>query len=114
MRISDWSSDVCSSDLLPEAGHAAQPAVVGREAFQRLAPGEPERPLVEAHRERTGDAARDRVLDLEQVLRRARKIVVSGKSVSLRVDLGGRRTINKQTQRATRYGRINEHKHTKT
>src|SRR3546814_9769384 len=28
MRISDWSSDVCSSDLLPHSGHS--PGVRGR------------------------------------------------------------------------------------
>src|SRR3546814_3451002 len=30
MRISDWSSDVCSSDLRPEAGGALQQSLVDR------------------------------------------------------------------------------------
>src|SRR3546814_18992279 len=30
MRISDWSSDVCSSDIRPEAGDALQQSLVDR------------------------------------------------------------------------------------
>src|SRR3546814_7872393 len=30
MRISDWSSDVCSSDLAPEAGGSRQPDALGQ------------------------------------------------------------------------------------
>src|SRR3546814_9550660 len=30
MRISDWSSDVCSSDLLPEPGMFLEPAIIER------------------------------------------------------------------------------------
>src|SRR3546814_5534269 len=33
MRISDWSSDVCSSDLTGNGGHAARPDNVGRQAI---------------------------------------------------------------------------------
>src|SRR3546814_20684461 len=98
MRISDWSSDVCSSDLLLEellaevgvAGHLAQGA--------DLAPGR-------AHvAQQVGDAA---VLggvgvgaheeDAPLGARGDRKSVVWGKSVSVRVDLGGRRNIKNKT-----------------
>src|SRR3546814_14926437 len=93
MRISDWSSDVCSSDLrrdladiaqrLQEAGtgrmahrHADSPAVAGQ-ALPQIAADE-------------SGAAEDRH-------DAARKSVGWGKSVSVRVDLGGRRSIKKKT-----------------
>src|SRR3546814_16083013 len=76
MRISDWSSDVCSSDLIVRV----------------VDPGE----VVES-------------LDLEVLGHNAqgtrvdipagdgdRKSVVAGKSVSVRVELGGRRIIKKE------------------
>src|SRR3546814_16093287 len=68
MRISDWSSDVCSSDLFED--HAR------------------------SHRIHAIDLRR--IGHLAQKVRgitRDRKSVVSGKSVSVRVDLGGRRII---------------------
>src|SRR3546814_18846431 len=93
MRISDWSSDVCSSDL-PRAivGHddvdTARVAVgVEQHARARLA-----RRSGEAHRivEQPRDESRQpRCVD--------RKSVVEGKSVSVRVDLGGRRIIKKKS-----------------
>src|SRR3546814_14454990 len=72
MRISDWSSDVCSSDLWRGA------------LFHR-------RDLLceQAPAVLSGYLARSRG---------DRKSVVSGKSVSVRVDLGGRRIINKKKQ----------------
>src|SRR3546814_4109970 len=71
MRISDWSADVCSSDL----GHAVQ-AMAGQEIQHGL-------PLVG--------------LDVDQEAV-DRKSVVSGKSVPVRVDLGGRRIIKKNLE----------------
>src|SRR3546814_15219556 len=80
MRISDWSSDVCSSDLL-RAG--------GRRDRRRDAPGQ-----------RRGAAPRRRGRRLRRGRRRTdRKSVVSGKSVSVRVDLGGRRIIKKKNNK---------------
>src|SRR3546814_17911024 len=97
MRISDWSSDVCSSDLHPRRGglDTGLPAL-HRGADARLRPpwlGQVD-PAGEAggvHRpeERRGDDPR----------RADRKSVVEGKSVSVRVDHGGRRTIKKKIQR---------------
>src|SRR3546814_20217581 len=69
LRISDWSSDVCSSDLLAAAARrGARPGV-------RRAPP----PLPWAPRPRD-----------------ERKRVVSGKSVSVRVHIGGRRIITQK------------------
>src|SRR3546814_2777671 len=74
MRISDWSSDVCSSDLGDDA--AAHRVPEGRQHEQR----------------RADDERRDRDPQID----RDRKSVVEGKSVSVRVDLGGRRIIKKK------------------
>src|SRR3546814_12215521 len=83
MRISDWSSDVCSSDLFRSAATGgsddpAQPGTLrGRRGYVRPA----------------NSSGRD-VPDT--ILSRDRKSVVSGKSVTVRVDLGGRRIIKKK------------------
>src|SRR3546814_19006739 len=86
MRISDWSSDVCSSDL---GGGVRGPAHV-RESS-----------IFHSDRRWTGR----RGTWLESVRRSTpsappldRKSVVWGKSVSVRVDLGGRSSIKKKTQ----------------
>src|SRR3546814_20244403 len=103
MRISDWSSDVCSSDLaslvrLCSAEPGAVSPVLGlcrqhhrtlRE-FRARAVGvcrlrqAPVRAACRCQRWPQCDGRLDR------------KSVVSGKSVSVRVDLGGRRTIKKK------------------
>src|SRR3546814_20448415 len=105
MRISDWSSDVCSSDLdgLPRLG-ARRPAPGGGRneraaapdggdaAFRPVQPWPPDLRRAEARRHRA--AVRPAVRPPRR--RRGlsdRKSVVSGKSVSVRVDLGGRRII---------------------
>src|SRR3546814_15830512 len=70
MRISDWSSDVCSSDL-------------GRGGVVRA-----------------GDMACSSASPRRRAVRAPsadRKSVVQGKSVSVRVELGGRRIIKKKT-----------------
>src|SRR3546814_11849498 len=99
MRISDWSSDVCSSDLgavlmtgEPEAVRAdcrvqevytgtGTPVVTGRAAAGSAA------------------AATDRTSG------------VSGKSVSGRVDIGGRRIINNKNEVHTTTAMENTAKH---
>src|SRR3546814_16412717 len=120
MRISDWSSDVCSSDLhllarcrdvagegdggadaglrlaccfhvvLLKVGH------IDREAIEALAPAD-------AMRVARGDGFEDRVMQGEfrmgavrAGLFQDRKSVVSGKSVTVLVDLGGRRFLKKK------------------
>src|SRR3546814_13965793 len=116
MRISDGSSDVCSSDLRPSLLFRLQDRSQGlcaQEADQRLdgaAPAVPGGHRVDA----LGEGAlgtEQLVVGLQQVLdllavdpralqsdevepgKQDRKSVVSGKSVSVRVDLGGRRII---------------------
>src|SRR3546814_10937129 len=84
MRISDWSSDVCSSDL----GRAARPTAPGR------ARGRPGRRARRAGRRRP------------RACRADRKSVVKGKSVSVRVDLGGRRIIKKKNTKHEKKNKI--------
>src|SRR3546814_16503032 len=91
MRISDWSSDVCSSDLLTLfyiAGRGVERLAEFHDVDAALTQRRPER--------RRGIRGPGRHLQLED-----RKSVVSGKSVSVCVDLGGRRIIKKK--RTPRY-----------
>src|SRR3546814_17852674 len=105
MRISDWSSDVCSSDLrligdarlmsgdarkllrVGLANYAAGALLMpyGRFAEAALA----ERHDVERLAQRFG-------VSFEQVCHRERKRGVSGKSVAVRVESGGGRSIKKK------------------
>src|SRR3546814_19151407 len=84
MRISDWSSDVCSSDL--NDGRALLHAARG--VYRR------------GQARRTDRSRVSRLADHGRGIRRAgkgdRKRVASGKSVSVRVDNGGRRSITKK------------------
>src|SRR3546814_14365865 len=116
MRISDWSSDVCSSDL-----HTA--AVQHRHRCDAVDDGAPGRrietvrimPTTRAEtasiitrgsgrqvveRDAPGrDRRRRRHLDIDPqglAVGADRKSVVQGKRVSVRVDLGGRRIITKK------------------
>src|SRR3546814_17665357 len=100
MRISDWSADVCSSDLPRPEQPDREPReaeqqdrdadrfvqLVSREKFGAIVPLE--RP---AERDLESEPQRD-----EPVQREDRKSVVKGKSVSVRVGLGGRRIIKKK------------------
>src|SRR3546814_12996890 len=101
MRISDWSSDVCSSDLddlarwsrLTEKHRACLDLLLERMTSKEIA-----RVLdvakatvdqrLTAARSILGVTSRDKA-----AIESDRKSVVSGKSVSVRVDLGGRRII---------------------
>src|SRR3546814_11930237 len=85
MRISDWSSDVCSSDLI-RAGPDWSGAALLRTASTERAPV-----LMTVSQRRRPEGSCNmtgRSTD--------RKSVVEGKSVSVRVDLGGRRIIKKK------------------
>src|SRR3546814_12568599 len=90
MRISDWSSDVCSSDLAHRAlwrrnGRACPAGSTARNAGSSQSGADNDGPSRNPHPcDRASSSAR---------LRQDRKSVVSGKSVSVRVDLGGRRII---------------------
>src|SRR3546814_14496285 len=72
MRISDWSSDVCSSDLQSK-GLALRPQVTTASVIACCCAG-----------------------SFAATKPRDRKSVVEGQSVSVRVDLGGRRIIKKK------------------
>src|SRR3546814_13693643 len=90
MRISDWSSDVCSSDLSPPA---PEPAA------RRLSHGSScirHKPALAAciYGFRGHDASQQQCVI--QGVSPDRKSVVLGKSVSVRVDLGGSRIIIKK------------------
>src|SRR3546814_21107326 len=109
MRISDWSSDVCSSDLgidvaaVLRAREILAVANAGKEVEPVCAIAPAERALDVAagqRRERAGSAQFDRPFLVAIAAGADRTSVVSGKRVSVRVDLGGRRFIEKQkTQR---------------
>src|SRR3546814_13838763 len=83
MRISDWSSDVCSSDLY------AEHTLVIREMNK----GEFVEPPM-AQRASNENEWFDRTVSSH--VAGDRKSVVSGQSVSVRVDHGGRSIINKK------------------
>src|SRR3546814_18916095 len=109
MRISDWSSDVCSSDLLNVVEHAGHrlglPLAVDdaelREAIDDRHRGVgatvelQEQPLALAVLGHQADAD----IGAHRIARRGqgdRKSVVSGKSVYVRVAIGGRRISKKK------------------
>src|SRR3546814_13444902 len=132
MRISDWSSDVCSSDLRrrPSAAPFTGPrrreqaadrrgVATVRQARLSIWPARglrliliPQQRGEGAHRFRLV-AVPHRARDREKIRPRLdqrpgvrgrdpaedRKSVVWGKSVSVRVDLGGRRIIKKKTNK---------------
>src|SRR3546814_15419897 len=96
MRISDWSSDVCSSDL------DLDPTVDDGQDFlsfeHQCAVGQLERQacFVRRFEQTRAQNAVNRDCRADDMMRQDRKSVVKGKSVSVRVDLGGRRIIKKK------------------
>src|SRR3546814_18359019 len=113
MRISDWSSDVCSSDLIAAAfGEIA--ALRGDAGIFRthiyLATGR-----IDAERRILREVAPGDEIEIAGAGsdHAARKRVVKGKSVSVRVDLGGRRIIKQKNIRKTLVmPSISTHQHT--
>src|SRR3546814_18349209 len=111
MRISDWSSDVCSSDL---AQPLAKWPTASSFSLVRSASVEPKDSSIISFSRPVGFCPAGARLDQKKLwfhtcpallnrplsplsrARRDRKSVVSGKSVSVRVDLGGRRIITKK------------------
>src|SRR3546814_9165385 len=93
VRISDWSSDVCSSDL---RGAARSPGRSLALEYQRSGADCGGRCLARAIDTFEGRvfSARGRVRPRPE----DRRSVVQGKSVSVRVDIGGRRIIQKKTK----------------
>src|SRR3546814_17259648 len=90
MRISDWSSDVCSSDLPWSAVHPVRQVLCLLRS-----------PVLQC----LSIAHQNTVCWCVAIHTRAarsfqdRKSVVSGKSVSVRVDIGGRRILTKNNKR---------------
>src|SRR3546814_19058717 len=103
MRISDWSSDVCSSDLLADRAARDRPRRPQRRDRPAI-PGGCESPAEADERRRRVDQP-GRLLENEiaasfELLDRKRVVWVQ--SVSVRVDLGGRRIINKNNKNSTK------------
>src|SRR3546814_13278969 len=111
MRISDWSSDVCSSDLpapIPPprpppssaCPPAASPSAYGPSGGSDDLPAPGHRPDAPRRRHLRPDPRAARHPQQHHHRPRPpadRKSVVQGKRVSVRVDLGGRRNIKKKT-----------------
>src|SRR3546814_21192524 len=108
MRISDWSSDVCSSDLRGRRGRAEGGVLaraLGKNGVHGL-PDRPDRERLPHGGRRQGSVGNDsgggtvmsrrHIISLLMENEAERKSVVKGKSVSVRVDLGGRRSIKKK------------------
>src|SRR3546814_15224364 len=96
LRISDWSSDVCSSDLgkvKPCSGPTTWHIPCRGSNMSNIS-------TPNAAQFRTIDSSMMRALSSAMPLARScvgeRKSVVEGKSVSVRVDLGDRRLIKKK------------------
>src|SRR3546814_16558502 len=113
MRISDWSSDVCSSDLqvpafvalvhcrkhtadaAPDFENAGIPGLA--QSIERPCILDVFQPVESLERESSKLPEHERVIERAPVFGLSdRKSVVWGKSVSVRVDLGGRRIIKKK------------------
>src|SRR3546814_19731687 len=93
MRISDWSSDVCSSDLV----QAGAPFHFRPQRRVRAGAEHPDHPLAAGgiyppadHEQKAGDGARGE-----------RKSVGEGKGGSVSVDLGGRRSSKQKKKTNT-------------
>src|SRR3546814_12247348 len=93
MRISDWSSDVCSSDRRPARSLAA-PVLIRRDvaAVAGLRRQAWVMRILDCPCRRFSQSAMKRALRPW----RDRESGVEGKGVSVRVDLGGRRDIYKK------------------
>src|SRR3546814_13257813 len=91
MRISDWSSDVCSSDLFAQFFALGFGNTVAKDLYGALL----RRDLARGGAQQRS-LARPGAAHHGNDLAPDRKSVVWGKSVSVRVDLGGRRIIKKK------------------
>src|SRR3546814_17130686 len=89
LRISDWSSDVCSSDLSFCCSSRMSSRTRRRSLASRFDSGS-------SNSNTAGSSPSARATATRCCWPPDRKSVVEGKSVSVRVVLGGRRIINKQ------------------
>src|SRR3546814_19139955 len=97
MRISDWSSDVCAADL-PHPTAEGNPVKLSnqRARSSAKAAGKFRRPFLFFRSNRPAPRAHP---ETRKQGDGDRKSVASGKCVSVRVDLGGRRILQKNTTR---------------
>src|SRR3546814_13483178 len=93
MRISDWSSDVCSSDLAAVVGQRGQAGKIRR--LKRLQFGIGDEAGAGFFRLRQTEFRRRYGLYAKGAEKLARKSVVEGQSVSVSVDLGGHLIVKK-------------------
>src|SRR3546814_19695302 len=113
MRISDWSSDVCSSDLRIHLRRGTRRVARDEAPQHGLVVGVANGGEVEQHGEAERRHLRGRraVMDVPDRILQPRRCIFLlklaekrseerrvGKSVSVRVDLGGRRIIKKKTK----------------
>src|SRR3546814_11241941 len=116
MRISDWSSDLCSSDLLVELAKQRDTALAStadaesaRQAADRRLrelqdAAQSEREAMTSHVRAIEDRAHAEVDRARQASREIqtllsdRNIVEAGKSVAVRVDLGGGANLKKKNK----------------
>src|SRR3546814_16512572 len=113
MRISDWSSDVCSSDLLLPFQPSLRPRLL-RPRWHQTMPSLPHQVptpcMPHSHGVLVHCRSQISVLSRQRQysdasrsgLTTARKRDVEGKSVTVRVDLGGRRNIKKKKKKQTK------------
>src|SRR3546814_12667442 len=94
MRISDWSSDVCSSDLSCNSASAFSAFSAAAKFISSCVTGRS--PCSNLSQYWSTASTNWQVADTKSAI--DRKSAVSGKSVSVRVDLGGRRIIQKKKQ----------------
>src|SRR3546814_15672752 len=114
MRISDWSSDVCSSDLLtnetPRIGFVRE--LIRYESKEIISAPPRVKPWVYCSQvdELFNIVNRTQMTRAEFNVSHARdrKSVVEGKSVSVSVDRGGRRTLKKIKHTHTEQKMLNQ------
>src|SRR3546814_15675963 len=98
MRISDWSSDVCSSDLLAQEFNGTLEDYTDF-VLAKGPSGTPTKTDKKEER-RAAAEARERVRTLQsEAAKQLGRSDVEGKRGSVRVDLGGRRIIQKNIAR---------------
>src|SRR3546814_16932056 len=103
MRISVWSSDVCSSDLSSDPAVILREGPVRNDAWSWTPGGTIYLSTTPGGLTQTAPSATTEKVQQVGFALTDRKSVVSGKSVSVRVDLGGRCIIKKNNTRTSQY-----------